>query len=363
MNTSIFALSTAVPPYAFNQEDIANQMIDVLKIDKEKADQLRHLYRHSAIQKRYSVVPDFLKCREEWHFWGKNYPENEPSMASRNALYKQEAPRLAREAAQKALHAWGGDPSTITHVISVSCTGVMAPGIEFDLMQALNLKQSVNRLGINFMGCFGAFKGLSVAQSFAKEHPTHRILLVCTELCSLHLQSTLTHDHILGNSLFSDGAAAAIVGLKPKTDETPLWEIHRCGSWGMENSRDKMTWEAGDTGFLMTLSPFVPVLLGRNIRPFMESLLVSDAFSEECDWAIHPGGKSIIQAIEKAIKLDRTQTQASWDILAEYGNMSSSTFLFVLERLVQQRTSRSWTIGLGFGPGLSFEGIVLRKPL
>ena len=238
---------------------------------------------------------------------------------------------------------------------------MVAPGIEFDLMQQLNLKPSTQRLGINFMGCFGAFKGLSVAQAFAKENPKHRILLVCTELCSLHLQAEQTLDNILANSLFSDGAAAVIVGAGSKSYETPLWEIHNNGSIALDNTIDKMRWEVGNHGFNMKLSHTVPVLLGRHITPFVQSLVNSDFSYENCDWAIHPGGKSIIQAIEKALKLQEGLTKASWDTLANYGNMSSATFLFVLHRILEQKSSKKWTLGLGFGPGLSVEGILLKR--
>lgn len=361
MHPSILALSTVVPPYKVLQEDIAEKMIDIFSIDPLKQEEMRRLYKNSSIHTRYSVLPDFAKEKSTWDFFGKNYPETIPGMAERNDIYKKEAPDLAKKVAKQVLDAWGGNPNEITHVISVSCTGVMAPGIEFELMQFLQLNRSVNRLGINFMGCFGAFKGLSVASSFAKENPQHRILLVCTELCSLHFQAEQTPDNILANSLFSDGAAAVIIGMSLKPHEKSMWEMHKLSSMGFDNTLDKMTWEAGDEGLVMTLSPKVPVLLGRCIRPFLTSLLGIDFVPSDYDWAIHPGGKSILEAIEKEVKLDRDQTKASWNTLAGYGNMSSATFLFVLENLYQLRSKRTQTVGLGFGPGLSIEGILLSK--
>ena len=361
IRASILALATAVPCHAFNQVEIAEKIIDMFALNPQKAENLKQLYKNSAIHTRYSVIADFKKERKDWNFWGSEYPKKIPTTSQRNDLYKVEASQLAYEAASKVLKAWGGNSEDISHVISVSCTGMVAPGIEFDLMKLLNLKSSTQRLGINFMGCFGAFKGLSVAQAFAKENPKHRILLVCTELCSLHLQAEQTLDNILANSLFSDGAAAVIVGADPKSDETPLWQIHNKSSIALDNTKDKMNWEVGDYGFNMNLSQTVPVLLGRHIAPFVKSLVSSDFSYENCDWAIHPGGKSIIQAVEKALKLQEGLTQASWDTLAHYGNMSSATFLFVLDRLLEQRSSKKWTIGIGFGPGLSVEGILLSR--
>jgi predicted naringenin-chalcone synthase len=361
MNPSILALSNAVPPYAFSQEEILEKIIKDLPLDEQMNTSLRQLYKNSAIRTRYLVTDDFKKERSDWDFWGAHYPLRAPGMSKRNELYKKEAPKLALEVAKKALEKWGGDPSQITHIISVSCTGVVAPGIEFQLIQELNLNWSVNRLGINFMGCFGAFKGLSVANAFAKENPEHRILLICTELCSLHLQHDASPDNILANSLFADGAAAAIIGAHPQKNEKPLWTIHKTHSLGMKNSLDKMSWEAGDHGYFMKLSARVPVLLGREIAAFTASLLGPDISSSDCDWAIHPGGKSIIHAMEKAMQLKKQQTLASWDILANYGNMSSATFLFVLDSLAKQKERHPWTMGIGFGPGLSFEGILLQN--
>lgn len=361
MKVSILALSTAVPPYAFSQVEVADRMIDMLQTNPQKSQELKQLHQNSAIRTRYSVIPDFNKDRHEWNFWGSEFPKTIPGMTQRNDLYKMEAPKLAYEAANKALKSWGGDPKTISHIISVSCTGMVAPGIEFELMRSLNLRLSTQRLGINFMGCFGAFKGLAVAQSFAKEDPKNRVLLVCSELCSLHFQVDQTPDNMLANSLFSDGAAAVVVGAEPSLNETSLWEIHKNSSLGLDNTSEQMKWEASDSGFIMKLSHKVPVILSRQINSFVQSLVGTDFSYDNTDWAIHPGGKSIIQAIEKSLQLREGLTQASWDTLADYGNMSSATFLFVLNRLLEQKSVKPWTVGIGFGPGLSVEGILLSR--
>lgn len=360
MPPAILALGTAVPPYIYSQEEIADQFIHILDMDQEKQLAVKRIYQHSAIEKRHSILADFQKQREEWDFWGTDYPRTVPGMSERNLLYKQEAPRLAKQAALQALERWGGDLSQITHVISVSCTGAIAPGIEFYLMQEFGLSPTVNRLSINFMGCFGAFKGLSVARAFAQENPDHRILVVCTELCSLHLQASQDSETLVGNSLFADGSAAVIVGNYPKSTEKPLWNIIKSHSMGIEDSLERMSWEAGDSGFFMRLSPAVPVLIRRHIKAFVQGLLPSRLEFDQCDWAIHPGGKSIIQAVERALELESTQTLSSWNTLANYGNMSSATFLFVLDHLSRQAQLRPWSVGIAFGPGLSFEGLLLQ---
>jgi len=361
MQASILALSTAVPQYAFSQDEIVDKTIQYLSVDTETSARLKHLYANSAIACRHSVVPDFKKNRENWDFWGKNFPHQTPSTKQRNVLYMQEAPKLAAEAALKALRAWGGNPSALTHIISVSCTGLVAPGLEFTLMQQLQLNPSIQRFGINFMGCFGAFKGLSLAKSFARENPHHRILVVCTELCSLHFQTNLTPDNILGNSIFADGAAAVIVGCQPQENETSLWTIEHTASFALQDSLQQMSWDIGDHGFNMRLSHKVPVLLGRHITPFIDDLIGSRFTRDECNWAIHPGGKSIIQAIEKALQLPSGHAEEAWAVLSAYGNMSSATILFVLEKILEGKSQKQWTLGVGFGPGLSIEGFILRR--
>ena len=362
MQSMIFALSGVVPSYVFTQEEIAKKSIDILSIQEEKAQFLSRIYHHSSIRNRHSVVNDFHQSREKWDFWGTHYPHKIPGMTKRNKRYKQEAPPLAEKAARQAIERWGGNLSSISHLISVSCTGMIAPGIEYYVMQNLGLSPTINRLGINFMGCFGAFKGLSVAKAFAQADPDARILLICTELCSLHLQADQNPETLMANALFSDGAAAAIIGGNCLPTEKALWEIHHTHSLGFKDSIDKMSWEASDHGFLIGLSHTVPVHIKRNMQTFTDKLLPKGLSPAQCDWAIHPGGASILKAVEQVLDLKPDQTQSAWQTLHDFGNMSSATFLFVLDHLSKQKSSRLWTAGVGFGPGLSVEGIMLRRP-
>lgn len=377
----ILGVSSAVPDTFYFQEDVAKKLMEIFSLSSEKRETLNRIYRHSSIHKRHSVIDDFHKSRQDWEFWGSEYPKRTPGMGERNLRYKKDAPKLAEAAAKKLLDKWGGDRSKITHLISVTCTGVIAPGIEFYLMENLGLSRSLNRLGINFMGCFGAFKGLSVAFAFAQANPDARILLVCTELCSLHMHGEEDHEAILANSLFSDGSAVVLIGGNPREGERPLREIVRVHSFGFHNSMDKMSWEASDSGFRMRLCHTVPVVIKRHMLEFAGQLLGKDVKTDKCDWAIHPGGTSIIQAIEKSLQLSEDQTVSSWNVLRDYGNMSSATFLFVLEDLFERESEkekergrernkeretekedeRIWTAGVGFGPGLSAEGILLKK--
>ena len=247
-------------------------------------------------------------------------------------------------AAKRALDLWGKDPSEITHVISASCTGMYAPGLEYLLMDDLKLSRNVGRFGINFMGCFGAFKTLGLADYIARVNEKHRVLIVCTELCSLHVQLQNDMESAVSNAIFGDGAAAAVIG-----QGEGLWEIKKRASLGVPASQDKMSWDIGDHGFVMRLDKSVPDLLGKTIQPFVSDLVEQE---KELDYAIHPGGKAILENIEKSLGLTSTQTAASWNTLENFGNMSSATFLFVLEELLRQ--GRKITIASVLQWGLAF---------
>ena len=354
----ILSVATGVPPYCFQQEEIAERMIEFLQLDGTRAAKLHRLYQNTKIEKRYSVLPDFKSPRASWGFWGSHYPDKAPTTLKRNQLYKEYAPQLAIETAARALQEWGGDPKEISHVISISCTGLMAPGMECLLLKALQLRDSVDRLGINFMGCFGAFKGLSIANSLFQADTKRKILVVCTELCTLHMQADQTANTLIGNSLFADGAAAVVIG-EENGKSKGLWEIVNTGSHLIPDTFHEMTWDLGDTGFNMLLSQEVPAHIANLIIRFADEVL--DTISpSQCAWAVHPGGKAILEVIQKKGSLLENQLQASWEILRDYGNMSSATFLFVLNKLRTLQTQYPWALGLGFGPGLSVEGILLK---
>lgn len=359
MNPHILALGTAVPPFRASQTDLANHLADILELNQEQACWLKKIYIHSEIKHRHFVIKDYLSPRSEWTFLSSYFPKIQPTTFQRNQIYKQEAPKLAIAAALSALEKWGGNRDEITHLIYVSCTGMVAPGIEFDLLEALNLSPRTNRLGINFMGCFGAFKGISVADAFARQNPNNRVLVVCTELCSLHCQADTKPDALIASALFADGAAAIIVGSCPRGCEKPIWTVKKTASFALNNSKKDMSWEIGDHGYSMTLSKEVPLIIRKNVAAFASSLLTKDLSFSDCTWAIHPGGKEILTTIETCASLEKDQTLASWEVLRKYGNMSSPTFLFVLNELHKHPRKHPYILGLGFGPGLSMEGILL----
>ena len=358
MKALILALATALPQFSVDQSDLAKKIINLLSLDSKTAQHIDNLYNKTQIKKRYSILKDIQPDCNDGDFFNEDFLNNIPSTEKRNEIYITEAPKLALKAAQEVLKKWNRDPKEITHIISVSCTGIMAPGIEFILQQDLKLADDVQRIGINFMGCFGAFRGLAVASALAKENSNNRILLVCTELCSLHMQVSHRPEILIGNALFGDGAAAVIIGAQEREQETPLWSLEKSASYALENSQDKMTWKVSDEGLVMSLSRDVPNIIEQNAFKKISSFLCSDNFNNY-NWAVHPGGKAIIEAIERSCNLNKQQTRPSWNVLADYGNMSSATFLFVLNELINDNKQNKDVVGIGFGPGLSLEAILL----
>lgn len=339
MIASILSLATANPPHLLEQEELAERFCQRLGLDEALGNKLRKIFYGSRIKKRYSALDDFLEGDAPF---GENWPREEPCNLSRHEVYQEAAPKLALEAAKKAIQ-----DETITHVISVSCTGAMAPGIELLLVEGLGLNPSVNRIGLNYMGCFGAIKGLMVAKALAEQDPAHRILLVCTELCTLHCQSDRDGATFVANALFGDGAAAVVVG-----QGEGLWEIAKCASRAIPKTEGEMTWGPTKAGFLMHLSPTIPSHFRQEMVSFVDELTDDP---RGCGYAIHPGGHAILHGIKQVLQLD-DHLDATYRILENYGNMSSPTVLFVLNELERNQP----TIATAFGPGLSIEGVFLK---
>ena len=355
MIPAILSIGTQLPPHTLSQMEIANYLNKLLHLSDEEAWFIEKIYKNSAISQRYSVLPDVVHSNfpsETIEFLG---------MTQRNSIYKQEAPSLALKAVKNALDQWKRPLNEITHVISVSCTGVMTPGIEFILAKQLGLEPDTSLLGINFMGCHGAFKALKVATKIARDHPRNRVLLVCTELCTLHFKPRGDIESVVIQSLFADGSAAVVIGAQPIENEVAIFEFVHEQCFAIQDSLEDMTWDASTEGFDMTLSQRVPGLIGKHIETFAKRLVGSSNF-EECEWAIHPGGKAIIESVEKALAINRSLTQSTWNVLSQCGNLSSATILYVLKDISQRQTLKKTVASLGFGPGLSVEGLLLKKP-
>jgi predicted naringenin-chalcone synthase len=281
-----------------------------------------------------------------------------PSTGQRMQHYVKYAGALANEAAARALANAGIAAKVITHLVTVSCTGFNAPGVDIGLMHALGLPPTTQRTHVGYMGCHGALNGLRVAHAYAGANPRACILLCAVELCSLHYFYGWDPQKMVANALFADGAAAVVGTLAEQTDE---WQLNASGSFVFPGTADAMTWTIADHGFEMTLAKQVPTLIGAHLRPWLESWLQSHQLQlkDVASWAIHPGGPRILSAVEETIGVPAGGARDSRAVFAEYGNMSSPTILFILERMRQSQAPRP-CVALAFGPGLTVEAALFR---
>jgi alpha-pyrone synthase len=279
-----------------------------------------------------------------------------PTTGQRCEVYAVEAPLLAVQASRDSLLESGFAPQSITHLVTVSCTGFVAPGIDLTLIRDLGLRPTVERTHVGFMGCHGALNGLRVANAFTAANPEARVLLCAVELCSIHYHYGDVPEKVVANALFADGAAA-VVGTG--TGDADGWRVAATGSCLIPDSADAMGWTVGDHGFEMTLARKVPTLIAKNLLPWMMAWLDDNGLSVEDvgSWAIHPGGPRILEASAESLGLSAQALAPSRQIFADYGNMSSPTVLFILDALRKANAPRP-CVALGFGPGLVVEAVL-----
>ena len=244
--------------------------------------------------------------------------------------------------------------------VTVSCTGFSAPGFDLALANELGMSPDVHRTHVGFMGCHGALNGLRVANAFAGSDPDACVLVCSVELCSLHYHYGWDPQKIVANALFSDGAAA-VVGVPAGAQRAKHWELVTNGSHVIHAAADAMTWHVGDHGFVMTLSKKIPEVIQQKLRGWMDRWLAKHnlTIGQVKNWAVHPGGPKILDGVIAALGIPPEACWASRDVLAEHGNMSSATVLFILDRM-RKKGATGPCVALGFGPGLNIEAALLQ---
>ena len=352
MNSSIVSIGLSNPGAPIPQAEISRFMQLAHQLDAQERRKLDFLYRKSGIDSRHSVLDDFQSEEvSDFTFFPKNKELHPfPGTAARMQVFEEKGPELAEQAVRSALQQAEVEANSLTHLVLISCTGMVAPGLELDLMRRLGIPSSVERYCIHFMGCYAAFTGLRLADQLVKATPKARVLVVSVELCTLHFQKEYTEDNLLANSLFGDGAAAAVVmqsekGLQIKNYFSEvLWEGEK-----------DMAWKIGDFGFEMRLSQYIPSLLNQGIRRLRDLFEAKFNFSKVRHVAIHPGGKQILIQVQEAFGLSPEVNRHAMEVLRTCGNMSSASILFVLERMLQDSSIQGDILALGFGPGLTLE--------
>ena len=272
-----------------------------------------------------------------------------PGTAERMARYEREAlPLACRAVADLGV---GRELSEITHLIVVSCTGFTAPGLDLQLATQLGLAPSVERTIVGFMGCSAALPALKLARHIVRSDPDARVLVVALELCTLHFEESDALDQILSFLLFSDGCAAALVTAEPEGIE-----IGGFGTTVLPETEDHLTWRIGDLGFHMHLSGQVPAAIMRRLPGALPVLLDERRPDEIALWAVHPGGRTILDAVERGLEIPPGSLPHSRRVLREYGNISSVSVLFVLREMIDDLAAGRGS-ALAFGPGLAVEGM------
>ncbi|MBD8585096.1 type III polyketide synthase [Frigoribacterium sp. CFBP 8766] len=306
-----------------------------------------------------------------------------PGTGARNDVYVERSPDLFVRAAEEALAgAPGITAADVTHVVTVSCTGFFAPGPDYLLVRRLGLAPSTRRLHIGFMGCYGAFPALRAARDTCLAEPDAVVLVVCAELCTLHLRSSDDPDAIIASSVFADGAAAAVVSSRPAAVGAPVLDLDVLETVLTPVGEDDMAWSIGDQGFDMVLSSYVPHIVEEHVDSALAPLLEAGGVAvDEIDgWAVHPGGRSILDRVESQVGLSEAQMAPSRRVLREYGNMSSATVLFILREHLEGRGGEGQDVegrggaghapappearrvcAMAFGPGLTVESALLTR--
>jgi len=354
MSLSISGLGTALPPFSITLEQMAVFIRSFCCQDAEQAELLQLLFARSGVRRKHSVILQG-ECRDglvPQDFYPATNCGRGPSTGRRMQAYEEFAPPLAMSASQSALSEADVAAAEVTHLVTVSCTGFMAPGVEMALIEGLGLRPTVERNHIGFMGCHGAINGLKVARGCLAAEPEAKVLMCAVELCSLHLFTAWDPEKIVANALFADGAGAVLC----QNSDSAAWRLAAVGTLRIPDTGAAMTWKIGDHGFEMGLSRRIPELIARNLRGWIVSWLDRQGLTLEQigSWAVHPGGPKILDAVELALSLAESALAQSREVLAECGNMSSPTVLFIIDRM-RCAGAPGPCVALGFGPGMVVE--------
>jgi alpha-pyrone synthase len=276
-----------------------------------------------------------------------------PSTAERMRQYEKAAPALAARAVD-GLKLTDEDRRTITHVIVTTCTGLSAPGLDLELVERCGLSPSVERTVVGFMGCYAGINALKLARHIVRSEPKARVLLLSLELCTLHLQETDDLEQVLSFLVFGDGAAASLVSAEPVGAA-----LERFHAVLVPETTGLITWHIRELGFDMFLSGQVPGAVGHGLKLVSDEILDGRKPDEIDLWAVHPGGRSVLDAVEGALALPQGALWASRNVLDRFGNMSSATVMFVLKQLIESG-QKGLGCAMAFGPGLTAETMLFR---
>ena len=344
---NILGTGTAVPENPLDQQAVAEVVAAASGLTGRQTRTILALFRRAGVSARHSVLlEDGAPGRAFYE--GR---DGTPGTAERMDLYERLAGPLAEKACRRALEDASLPPAGTTHLVTASCTGFAAPGWDLHLIEKLPLDRTVQRTHLGFMGCHAALNAIRVAAAITGADPLARVLVCCTELCTLHLRPYRDRGQASCTALFGDGAGALVMGSSGEG-----WRVAANGSRILPGTSQAMGWRVGDHGFEIELSARVPGLVGEVLGATVDEWLegLGRSRQEIESWAIHPGGPRILEAATEALGIPTEAVEVSREVLRDYGNLSSATLVFVLERLIRREAPRP-CVALAFGPGLTIE--------
>ncbi|MCC7424416.1 MAG: type III polyketide synthase [Planctomycetaceae bacterium] len=368
MSMQMLGLGVASPAHSVPQGMACDAMLERCCESDEQRSLMNQIYQRAGVNERGSVLlvapPETEEAANGFFFTPRRDVEDKgPSTRARMEKYEEHALDLALESSRAAIERSGVDPSAITHLVTCSCSGFSAPGFDIGLIQELELSPETSRTHVGFMGCHGAFNALRAAHGYAASDPDAVVLVCSVELCSLHHHYGWSTEKVIANGLFADGSGAVVCrGSRRGAENSGGYSLIRNGSHLLDGTLRMMSWRIGDNGFEMTLSQKVPRIIEDKLAPWMSEFLAREGLTIDDikGWAIHPGGPKILDACVTALNISPHEVDVSREVLANHGNMSSATVLFVLERLLQEPMEGP-VVALGFGPGLTIEAMLLER--
>jgi predicted naringenin-chalcone synthase len=344
----IHRIATAVPPHDVHRPFV--EFAETLLPEGTTRSLFKRMARMSAIEHRYSFVEPMMNGDAIWHDREELYVTGAfPTTARRMQAFEKFAPRLA-ETVLDRLALSEEERRGVTHVIVTSCTGLYAPGLDFDIVRHLGLSASVERTMIGFMGCYAAINALKSAHYIVRAEPNAKVLVLNLELCTLHLQETEELEQLLSFLLFADGCSACLIGAEPKG-----LAMDSFLAVSLPETSGLITWKIRDGGFDMHLSGQVPAEIKRGLKDASREVTRGREIADVELWAVHPGGRTVLDAVEHAMELPEEALRFSRGVLARFGNMSSATVMFVLKDVMAQAQRGQQGCAMSFGPGVTAE--------
>ena len=341
-------IATAVPEHDIHQTFVAS--VPAMLNDERSIAVFKRMVSRAQIEHRYSFLRPSQDSRQvdaDGFYTFGAFPDTKQRMQ----FFERHALGLAR----RALDSLGlpAISDRITHLIVTSCTGLYAPGLDLQIVEHYGLKASVERSIVGFMGCNAALNALKLARHIVRSEPAAQVLVLNLELCTLHLQETANLEQLLSFLVFADGCAASLISAAP----TGL-ELHGFSSTILPESSQHITWRIGASGFDMELSGQIPAGIASGLPPSMAAILDKRPLDQIRHWAVHPGGRIILDSVQKALGLPEDRLAPSRSVLRDFGNMSSATIMFILKGLLEQPGASGLGCALAFGPGVTVESLV-----